>query len=175
MLAFARQCLRQHAFNRLTSTTANPSLGGHTRDPSAASTTTHTRNASVISNVAMEINPFSTRFPEGQGWKGRLGRLMVAVGRAYWLDGDVNDDDDSWTVGMHRKFHKVRGGVGERERRRRAGTGPPLPSKDVLNSVALQSAAPAPSPSPYPLQGVTIGGGQPLKGPDAPDSREREI
>lgn len=30
-------------------------------------------------------NPFAMHLPEGKGWKGRLGRAMVSVGRSYWL------------------------------------------------------------------------------------------
>lgn len=169
MLAFARQCLRLRTFNRLTSTNSHPGTVSHTRDSSVVSPP-RSRSPSVVSNnVALDMNPFSTRFPEGQGWKGRFGRVMVAVGKSFWLEGD--NDDDSWTLGMNRKFHTNRdtqgGGLNERERRRRAGTGPPAPSKDVLNS------APSPSSSQNPYQNAA--GGQSAKVYDSPDERERGV
>lgn len=30
--------------------------------------------------------PFAADLPDGEGRKGRLGRLMVSFGRGYWLD-----------------------------------------------------------------------------------------
>lgn len=90
--------------------------------------------------------------PEGQGWKGSLGRAMIAIGRTYFLGPDAEMDDESWIQSVGRKFgsqkhvaghevgsadatgngialQKVSGSPRptERERRRRSGTGPPLP------------------------------------------------
>lgn len=122
MLAFARMVLRQHIAN----STSKP-------------TTSYT-SASTNSNLAE--NPFSESKPDGQGWKGKLGRFMVSIGRSYWLG---SDEDDSWMYGM--KFRrsteagtmlsKIESGPTERERRRRSGTGPPLPapgSMPLLNT-----------------------------------------
>ncbi|PGH05113.1 hypothetical protein AJ80_08412 [Polytolypa hystricis UAMH7299] len=132
MLSFARQCLRQHAFYSKTSMPRYNTPG-------------HSRNSSIVSNFDSDPNPFAPRKPEGQGWKGRLGRIMVAVGRSYWLEGD--DDDASWMTGLNQRFRKnfesgnsssSEGGPIERERRRRSGTGPPLPSQGVIQAASLQ-------------------------------------
>ncbi|KAK7905393.1 hypothetical protein LTR67_000114 [Exophiala xenobiotica] len=91
----------------------------------------------------MAENPFAESKAEGRGWTGKLGRAMLSVGRRYWLG---SDEDDSWMYGM--KFRKstefgtmlnkietpngaAGAGLAERERRRRAGTGPPLPQGGV--------------------------------------------
>ena len=113
MLAYARFVLRQHIAM------------------SAAKNNSYT-TASTSSTLAE--NPFSESKPEGRGWKGKLGRIMVSIGRSYWLG---TDESDSWMSGMSRKFRKsdesanvlskVEAGPLERERRRRSGTGPPAP------------------------------------------------
>lgn len=92
----------------------------------------------------MAPDPFSTSRPEGEGWKGKLGRFMIGLGRTYFLGAD---EDESWTEGMSGKFgrqgveagatgnangtgivlQKIETRPVERERRRRSGTGPPLP------------------------------------------------
>ncbi len=46
-------------------------------------------------------NPFSADMPEGQGWRGRLGRMMVWVGKGYFLGGPV---DDSWAKDVNSRF-----------------------------------------------------------------------
>ncbi|KAI9836610.1 MAG: hypothetical protein M1819_001244 [Sarea resinae] len=84
-------------------------------------------------------NPFKEGSSEGQGWKGKLGRAMVTVGKSYWL-GNSSTEDENWAQGMGWKFmrnREVQGPV-ERERRRRSGTGPPPP----------------PPPQPQPLKEV---------------------
>lgn len=94
-------------------------------------------------------DPFAESKPEGQGWKGKLGRFMISLGRSYWLG---STEDDSWINNMPTRFrtdrndsahstqsaYQTNNGVvlgkieasqnPERERRRRSGTGPPLPS-----------------------------------------------
>jgi hypothetical protein len=76
-------------------------------------------------------NPFATM----PGWRGKLGRFLISIGRSYWLG---TDEDDAWMTGMGNKFRrseesgialkKVEAtGPSERERRRRSGTGPPPP------------------------------------------------
>lgn len=80
-------------------------------------------------------DPFAINLPEGKGWKGRLGRAMVSVGRGYWLGiGEANDAwmNDEVALGGMRRREPAQGagdapGVIERERRRRSGTGPPPP------------------------------------------------
>lgn len=75
-------------------------------------------------------DPFAPHFPEGRGWRGRVGRAMVKVGKSYWLG---IEDDDSWMRVLGGKFKKCQEAHAweseplERERRRRSGTGPPLP------------------------------------------------
>lgn len=132
MMAFARQCLRQYASSPRSPLSRHGSVA-------------HSRNTSTVSNVDLEPNLFSTRSPDGQGWKGKLGRAMTSIGRGYWLD---RDEDDGWMFGINRKFQQSRGffnstdgGLSERERRRRSGTGPPAPSNSVLQHIALQQGA----------------------------------
>lgn len=78
---------------------------------------------------AQAEDPFKADAPLGSGWKGKLGRMMVTVGNGYWLGGPV---DDAWAKGMDGRFRKsgivAPLGTGERERRARSGTGPPMPS-----------------------------------------------
>jgi inositol phosphorylceramide synthase regulatory subunit len=131
MLAFARMVIRQHI----------ASSGSKTGiDYTAAST-----------NPQLAENPFATSKPQGQGWRGKLGRVLIAIGRSYWLG---SDEDDSWMYGMGGKFRKsgVAGEEGgfmlnkietstagptERERRRRSGTGPPVPGPGVVPGVQV--------------------------------------
>lgn len=75
-------------------------------------------------------NPYAVHLPEGKGWKGRLGRAMVSVGRTYWLGSE--EGDDAWAIeelAMGRMRRREPGlglgeapGLVERERRRRSGT-----------------------------------------------------
>ena len=37
-------------------------------------------------------NPFATDAPAGAGWRGRLGRILVSVGREYWLGRKGGDE-----------------------------------------------------------------------------------
>jgi disulfide bond formation protein DsbB len=128
MLAFARMIIRQHIASSGTKTGI---------DYTTAST-----------NSQLAENPFAASKPEGQGWRGKLGRVLIAIGRSYWLG---SDEDDSWMYGMGGKFRKsgVAGeeggfmlskiesatGPAERERRRRSGTGPPAPAPTVVPGV----------------------------------------
>ena len=80
-------------------------------------------------------NPFAMHLPEGKGWKGKLGRVMVSVGEGYWLGSEEGDNvwvNDEVAMGGMRRREGTQGsgdapGVIERERRRRSGTGPPPP------------------------------------------------
>jgi hypothetical protein len=76
-------------------------------------------------------DPFSKGSPAGNGWKGKVGRLMVSIGRDYWLGRDTTT---TTTGGQDVILKPITGtkyrksedpGTGERERRRRSGTGPP--------------------------------------------------
>ena len=124
MLSFARQTLRTHAH----------AVPRHTRLP------THSRNTSVASMADIDREPFSTYSPDGQGWKGKLGRAMVSVGRSYWLGEDEDPNNVNWVGSLHRRFRSLAvktdlSGPVERERRRRSGTGPPQPSPSVFQGV----------------------------------------
>ncbi|PLB38845.1 inositol phosphorylceramide synthase regulatory subunit KEI1 [Aspergillus candidus] len=129
MLAFARQALRRYM-----------AVPRHTQLP------THSRStsmASVASVADIDREPFSPFSPEGQGWKGKLGRAMIGVGRNYWLGED--EDNSSWMNVVGPRL-QPRGepdsgllpGPLERERRRRSGTGPPQPSQSAVQAAALQ-------------------------------------
>lgn len=80
-------------------------------------------------------NPFATV----PGWRGKLGRFLVSIGKSYWLG---SDEGDAWMTVMGSKFRKSEeSGIGltkvettgpsERERRRRSGTGPPPPPAPI--------------------------------------------
>lgn len=108
MMAYARQVLRQHVY-------------------SSSSTKLHLHMDGAAD--ASAENPFADSSPEGQGWRGKLGRVMVGVGKGYWLGGQA---DEAWAKGLDGRFRatkKVGGPPGtlERERRARSGTGPPVP------------------------------------------------
>ncbi|KAF1964633.1 DUF1753-domain-containing protein [Bimuria novae-zelandiae CBS 107.79] len=116
MLAFARQCLRQHM-------AAN-----------ASSAAWYNNDAPTLGNLAE--NPFQEGKEGGQGLRGKVGRTMLSGAPQYWL-GSSADEDDSWMRGVGGKFSKKSAsagepiGLGERERRRRSGTGPPAPPKEL--------------------------------------------
>jgi len=117
MLAFARQCLRQHI-------AANAS--------SAAWYDPNNTTETASSNLAE--NPFEDGKEEGYGLKGKIGRIMLGGAPQYWLGAD---EDQTWMRGVGGKFNKKTThleapGPGERERRRRSGTGPPAPPKEML-------------------------------------------
>ncbi|ESZ95879.1 hypothetical protein SBOR_3692 [Sclerotinia borealis F-4128] len=112
VMAYARQVLRQNMY-------------------SASSTKLHLNTDG--STDARAENPFAVDSPQGQGWKGKLGRLMVKVGEGYWLGGHV---DEAWVKGLDGRFKTQRTfngppGTVERERRARSGTGPPVPAKGL--------------------------------------------
>lgn len=125
MLAFARQTLRQQLLN-------GPI-------PRYSQLPNHSRNASVASAADIDRDPFLSHTPEGQGWHGILGRFMISVGRNYWLGDEA--EDVNWMNDLSRKFRSrsnvPNSGLTERERRRRSGTGPPLPSQTVIQGASL--------------------------------------
>lgn len=119
MLAFARQCLRQHI-------AAN-----------ASSAAWYTSNNMETTATDLAENPFSEGKEEGDGWKGKLGRAMLSGAPKYWLGADEGED---WMRGVGGKFRKATQleqpvGFSERERRRRSGTGPPVPQLASLQIV----------------------------------------
>lgn len=109
VMSYARTVLHQHVAN----VTAHSSIRLQHKDASGG---------------MLLDSPFEMHLPEGQGWKGRAGRLMVSLGKTYWLG---KDPDDDWMKGAGGKFRKSQNstpwesGPLERERRRRSGTGPP--------------------------------------------------
>lgn len=78
-------------------------------------------------------NPFEEHKEDGQGWQGKVGRTMISIGKNYWLGRD--GEDDIWLRTVGSKFgRKMDSTPRERERRRRAGTGPSKPSPDLVKS-----------------------------------------
>lgn len=115
MLAFARQCLRQHI-------AAN-----------ASSAAWYNSNNMQTSANDLAENPFAEGKEEGNGWMGKLGRVMLSGAPKYWLG---SDEDGEWMRGVGGKFKKSTQleqpiGFNERERRRRSGTGPPVPQLNL--------------------------------------------
>ncbi|KAL8958505.1 MAG: hypothetical protein Q9193_004453 [Seirophora villosa] len=111
IMSYARLVLRQHLAAMSRSNLA-PHAGGK--------------------SSAMAENPFASHLPEGRGWKGQLGRLMIEFGKSYWLGSE--EGDDAWMNNAQSFKRREDGtpsaaapGVVERERRRRSGTGPPAP------------------------------------------------
>ncbi|KAK6189513.1 hypothetical protein LQW54_013183 [Pestalotiopsis sp. IQ-011] len=47
-------------------------------------------------------NPFAAGMPEGDGWKGKIGRTMVSVGKTYWLPSLAERDE--WARSMNSRF-----------------------------------------------------------------------
>jgi hypothetical protein len=122
MLAFARQCLRQHIA---------------TNTSTAAWYTESSTQTAPAANMAE--NPFHETKEDGQGWKGKVGRMMLSGAPRYWLGAEEGED---WMRGVGGKFRKMNAinleaapGVNERERRRRSGTGPPAPPRELHRPV----------------------------------------
>ncbi|TPX07644.1 uncharacterized protein E0L32_010642 [Thyridium curvatum] len=59
-------------------------------------------------------SPFAPDLPGGQGWRGKLGRAMVYVGRDFWLGASSSGADDTWARDVNAKFRRapVSGGGG---------------------------------------------------------------
>ncbi|KAH7068973.1 Inositolphosphorylceramide synthase subunit Kei1-domain-containing protein [Paraphoma chrysanthemicola] len=118
MLAFARQCLRQHI-------AAN-----------ASSAAWYTSNNMQTSATDLAENPFNEGKEDGNGWKGKVGRAMLSGAPKYWLG---SDEDGEWMRGVGGKFKKTQleqpVGFNERERRRRSGTGPPVPQLNLAQEL----------------------------------------
>ncbi|MCJ1401957.1 hypothetical protein MMC11_005174 [Xylographa trunciseda] len=79
--------------------------------------------------------PFSEHYIAGKGWKGKLGRVMIKLGKGFWL-GDNGEQFDS--VVEDSRYLSVNqaetGDIAKRERRRKSGTTPrPVPA-EVLDA-----------------------------------------
>ncbi|KAI4123522.1 MAG: hypothetical protein LQ338_005222 [Usnochroma carphineum] len=101
-------------------------LRQHVAAISRSNTALHTGSKSST----LAEDPFAPHLPEGRGWKGKLGRLMIRMGRSYWLGNQ--EGDEAWMNNAQSLRRREEGvspvpGVVERERRRRSGTGPPPP------------------------------------------------
>ncbi|KAF1817477.1 DUF1753-domain-containing protein [Eremomyces bilateralis CBS 781.70] len=86
--------------------------------------------ASGSGTAEIAEDPFRAGRPEGEGWKGRMGRAFVGVNRSYWLGKEETDDEEArWMEPFSTRFKRSDDhiGVKERERRRRSGTDPPKP------------------------------------------------
>ncbi|KAK3074107.1 hypothetical protein LTR53_003754 [Teratosphaeriaceae sp. CCFEE 6253] len=112
VLSFARSTLRAYVANQ------------------SASSTSYTAPAPEDSTMAS--NPFSSAT---SGWRGTVGRLMLRFPtQRYWLGRDESEEE--WARQTSSRLESARGlrikvptdgGLGERERRARSGTGPPAP------------------------------------------------
>ena len=114
-MSYARQVLRQHI----------------------AVTSSHSYIPYSAGTADMAEDPFGVGREEGKGWRGTIGRAMVAVGREYWL-GREERDDEIWMTSVGRKFRKSgeqRNGTTEREKRRRSGTDPPKPAPGIAQGL----------------------------------------
>lgn len=114
MISYARQVIRNHMI-------------------SASSARTHLHMDGISDQVS--VAPFAPNSPQGQGWRGRLGRAMISVGRNYWI-GTPGDED--WAKTVQKRFRTPQTstpdeprGTFERERRARSGTGPSVPPLDL--------------------------------------------
>lgn len=119
MLAFARQCLRQH-------------IAAH-----AASAGWYSSNNMQTTAADLAENPFIEGNEQGEGWKGKLGRVMLSGAPKYWLGADGEGEWQHAVGGKFRKNTQLEQPIGfsERERRRRSGTGPPVPQLANLQIV----------------------------------------
>jgi inositol phosphorylceramide synthase regulatory subunit len=59
----------------------------------------------IIANGS-SANPFAVGSPLGEGLKGKMGRLMVAVGQGYWLG--YREEDEDWARDIGSKFRGSR-------------------------------------------------------------------
>lgn len=130
-LSYARSVLRSHIAN-------NSSSAAWYDGTDDATNADSKRDGSDLAP-----NPFHSGRPEGQGWPGKIGRAMLKIGQQYWLGRDDDADEERWVRGLGGRFNRKAaqlereqqlsptGGVSERERRRRSGTGPPEPPPEL--------------------------------------------
>ncbi len=50
-------------------------------------------------------HPFAAGSPAGAGWRGKMGRALVAVGKGYWLG--CGEEDEEWTRTVKSKFQSA--------------------------------------------------------------------
>lgn len=143
VVAYARGVLRQSVASGragVHSTSANgPATGERPSEDQAVAGQAEAAGADAEAEKRKEVSErmgsavyFEDPFLGAEGWRGRLGRFMVRVPRGYWLGPELHEGNGDWMrevggrFGRERKGGEGVPGVGERERRRRAGTGPPL-------------------------------------------------
>lgn len=117
VMSYARSILRQYVAQ---TSNSNLNYSTDTADPT------------------MAPSPFASDRLEGSGWQGKLGRILLGFpSKRYWL-GREDEGQSEWERATSGRFESGRSklrikvpdhGVGERERRARSGTGPPLPKK----------------------------------------------
>ncbi|KAL8712914.1 MAG: hypothetical protein Q9220_002772 [cf. Caloplaca sp. 1 TL-2023] len=127
IMSYARLVLRQHII--AAQSRSNPTL--------------HTGGGGKSSTGIVAESPFAQHLPEGKGWKGKLGRIMVRLGERYWLGSE--EGDEAWMSNAQSFRRREEGllaspvpGVVERERRRRSGTGPPPPLQPLQGGQYLR-------------------------------------
>jgi hypothetical protein len=78
-------------------------------------------------DASLAENPFAEGNPAGSGYMGVLGRLMVRFGKGYFLGRGGVEPESPRRLMVATKVRTSEEGqiLGERERRRRSGTGPP--------------------------------------------------
>ncbi|CAK7218323.1 hypothetical protein SCUCBS95973_003445 [Sporothrix curviconia] len=55
----------------------------------------------AVPSGANSTDPFAEGSPAGDGWKGKLGRALVGVGRSFWLG---RQKDDDWARDVNSRF-----------------------------------------------------------------------
>jgi hypothetical protein len=137
VLAYARVCVRRHVQAKGMSTYSYGEAASPTKNGQEGGINGDVKKRGSASDYAED--PFAEGTPGGEGLHGKLGRIMVNIGRSYWLGRDLFGVDEpnfamrdltGTPASMSNKFRKsedVTPGIHERERRRRSGTGPPLP------------------------------------------------
>jgi inositol phosphorylceramide synthase regulatory subunit len=153
VLAYARLCLRTWVASTSGGHEHNGTGAWGSVDP--LDTTGNLKQSKSEGDLAE--NPFANSSrPESEGWRGKLGRAMLSIAPSYWLGPDKDEEwargmrgtflrKQNQTTGL-RLMNFEMGSVGagtdrassdggstapgtvERERRRRSGTGPPVPS-----------------------------------------------
>ncbi|WPH04687.1 DUF1753-domain-containing protein [Acrodontium crateriforme] len=129
MLSFARNSVRASIATASASTAGDFSYSDST-------------SGSNPSDPTMAASPFE----QTPGWRGNLGRAMLRLPtERYWLGRD--EAEDAWVRATSGRFSEGRralkisvpvnqgSGVGERERRARSGTGPPVPAAGLTGKI----------------------------------------
>ncbi|KAK3319223.1 Inositolphosphorylceramide synthase subunit Kei1-domain-containing protein [Apodospora peruviana] len=87
VMAYARMVLQRFA--------------GEQQYNNAATTEEEDGDDNTITEVDESKSVFAVGQQLGDGWKGKLGRIMVSVGRGYWME---RKEDEEWTRHVSSKF-----------------------------------------------------------------------